>query len=501
MLHVAIAAVMLAQPQAEIVTLFGEGISPNEPADQFGVSVASNLDLNADGITDIAVAAFGAPRVYVFFGPIESDRHASDADIIISALGVNPSPLSIGPDYDVNGDGIDDLAIGARNGGEGVLGGQVWVFHGPLTEDGTIEHGGLGDADATIIGDNFFELGRAIASADVNLDGTADMLIGASQSGAGKALVYFGPVSGVMSMNDADTTIDGVLGFENFGDAVSIGDVSADGVPDLIIGAEKFALGEITAGRTYVFHGPVAPGHMTANQADTVINGESLNDGFGFDVAMAGDVDGDGLDDLLVGAEQLFNDGNGKAYLFLSPIAEGALSAANAEAIFDSEPGGISNRFGFVSAAGDINGDGMGDIVIGAPDAGFLDGRVYFHEGPIAGTIDPLSADLILTGPAGFPIDRLGTSLASAGDLDANGVDDVIVGAPGFEGPGFAQILMFQGACAADCNGDDALDVLDFVCFQGEWLGQTSTGDCDANGVHDILDFICFQSVFQGGCD
>jgi hypothetical protein len=69
---------------------------------------------------------------------------------------------------------------------------------------------------------------------------------------------------------------------------------------------------------------------------------------------------------------------------------------------------------------------------------------------------------------------------------------------------GFATLNGFQikpvGGCDADCNGDGSLNILDFVCFQGEWQGQTAQGDCDGNGQYNILDFVCFQAIYQDGC-
>ena len=56
------------------------------------------------------------------------------------------------------------------------------------------------------------------------------------------------------------------------------------------------------------------------------------------------------------------------------------------------------------------------------------------------------------------------------------------------------------GGCAADCNDDGVLNILDFVCFQTEWQNQLATGDCDANGMYNILDFVCYQTLFQRGC-
>ena len=141
--------------------------------------------------------------------------------------------------------------------------------------------------------------------------------------------LFNGPLFGERTAASADAIITGSFSNEWFGASVaSAGDLNGDGTNDLIFGAPRFPLNGADTGRAYVFYGPIA-GSMIATDADAIISGEAINDGFGRSVASAGDVDGDEADDVIVGADQLFNQGTGKAYVFYGPLA-GNIQAADA---------------------------------------------------------------------------------------------------------------------------------------------------------------------------
>lgn len=225
-------------------------------------------------------------------------------------------------------------------------------------------------------------------------------------------------------------TLTGEIGGDNdmFGWSVApAGDVNGDGVPDLIVGAPAYDGVAGFAGKAYLFYGPITSDGSAAN-ADATIRAQTFGDNLGISVAAAGDVDNDGFDDLIIGARSNDTPGiqAGRAYLFLGPL-NGNLTNAQADATFS---GVEFEELGFsVASAGDLNDDGFSDLVLGAHrySAASL-GRAYVFFGPITGHHASASADAIITGE--FNNDDLGTSVASAGDVDGDGIDDLIVGAP-----------------------------------------------------------------------
>ena len=246
--------------------------------------------------------------------------------------------------------------------------------------------------------------------------------------------MFFGPLSrGSRSVTAADVSLTGVVFSEGFSTSLAIEDVTGDGRADLVAGAPRAPVEGEVPGRAYVFFAPIEPGSRSAGTADAILEGAEVSDMFGTALA-TGDLDDDGHADLAVGANDLFRgDLVGRVYAFAGPISSGRHGASSADALILGEPADpYGDTFGSALAVADHDGDGIDDLAIGAwaSDAGGVrSGRVWFFYGPLPCNAAAAAADVLYTGER---FDLLGQGVANAGDLDGDGFEDLLLGAPGF---------------------------------------------------------------------
>ncbi len=397
----------------------------------FGACVAAAGDINGDGYDD---ALIGAPyydageanegRVYLYLGSAgglnEDPAWQLDGDQVEAALGTSAATAG-----DVNGDGYADVVVGSPRFDVGLVDcGLVLLYLGSasgLHPDLTWYAAG-NQTNA--------RLGRSMASAgDVDGDGYGDLIVGAylfdsGQTDEGRAYLYRGSNTGLRL--EPSWWADGSQTQAQLGVCVATaGDVNGDGYSDVVVGAYLFDYDSQDEGMARVYLGSSAGLSL---QADWNIMSGQAGAGLGLSVATAGDVNGDGYSDLLLGAPW-FDAGEtdeGQASLYL-----GSASCLESDPTWLANGDQIDASFGgCVAAAGDVNGDGYGDVLIGASsyDAFWNDeGRAYLHMGSASGL--EIACEWMVEGSDGD--ERLGRSVSTAGDVDGDGYDDVIVGAPG----------------------------------------------------------------------
>ena len=387
--------------------------------DRAGAAVAWVGDTDGDGLDDLLVGAYeessagtGAGAAYLVTDAADAGRlYLSAAERFTGEDAGDTAGVAVSGAGDVNGDGLADMLIGARDH-DGV--GAAYLVLG-----GT-GGGSLSIAEATLLGAESADgAGRAVSGAgDVDGDGHDDLFIGAyasdgAGSNAGAAYLVYGPVSG-------DIALDGEAAFEGTEQSwagwsvAGAGDMDGDGLRDLAVGAPEEAGG---FGAVWIYQGGAWSGTTSADDADRWLQGEAEGDLAGTAVAGAGDIDGDGLDDLLVGAP-----GAGAAYLVLGG-GSGVLDLGDAAGVFTSDTEGDQAGFA-VAGTGDLDGDGWLDLAVGAPGESEY-GRVLVVLAPEVGawSLDAIGVPLTSHDAIG-----LGETASGGGDADGDGLPELVIG-------------------------------------------------------------------------
>lgn len=394
------------------------------PAYSFSGTVIMPLgDVDGDSLGDVAVAAWGTGEVYLVPGSGMTSGFLSRFGVLTdttSGSGFGWSARGVG---DVDGSGVPDLLVGAVF--EGGDAGAVYLFEGGLaggttataiashtgsTGDGLgvavgggEDFDGDGDPDLLIGGSgaaylvdgptfanlatwsgNAIGAGGALGMGDVNGDGLADVVVGDHETSAAYLVLGDASTPADLELDDADAVYLGEDVDDQAGYSVDASaDVDGDGYRDVFIGAPGNAATYPQAGAAYLVRGSRGPADLALGAADNLWTGELKTDRAGYCVASAGDIDGDGFDDLLVGAygSDAHAGNGGTAYLLYGGMATGATASLSAS---DAQLSGVSTNGSAgegVAGLGDVNADGFADVGVGAPSESSSAGVAYFFWG------------------------------------------------------------------------------------------------------------------------
>jgi hypothetical protein len=288
-------------------------------------------DINDDGYDDLLAGMVGLEDgsgtpggMVAFLGPISAALNTDvyGADIAFTGTSnEDEAGVSLAWLGDTNGDGVDDWGMGAHYVGNDA--GAAYLVMGPVS-GGTL--GEISASSVTLSASASEDLaGRTVAAAgDVDGDGYADTLVTApfnddGATDAGAAYIVYGPTTADMSLSSADVVLTGEASSDNFGWSAAGLDTDGDGYSDVAVGAYRNDDGGSDAGASYLWYGPISAGSVSASSADADITGASGGDQLGYSLDAAGDLDGDGFDDLILGArrESTTDTYSGAAYLFL----------------------------------------------------------------------------------------------------------------------------------------------------------------------------------------
>ena len=473
------------------LTLTAITLECNQANAKMGYSVASAGDFNGDGFSDVLV---GMPfydgvevdqgRAKLYLG---SDKFFTDpiSSILLGLVNQEGAyyGISVAAAGDIDGDGFSDVLVSASQASNGQSKeGIVRIFYG--NADGT-----QGSNTPLEFNQANAMFGYSVAPAgDIDADGFSDFIIGAryytngqGEDAEGAAFIYRGSAGGII---DSPVIIEGNQYDAGMGNKVSsAGDVNGDGYSDILISAYVYDGPNLKdQGRVYLHLGSQTG--INPQPART-FEGGHIDDRMGSSVACAGDVNGDGYSDIMLGAQYYDNGQLNEGAVFVYHGSKDGI-VGNWAFMLESNQG--DGWFGTaVASAGDVNGDGYSDILVGCYtfDNGQKDeGHVFVYHGGAEGI--GTNESVTISGSVSGAL--IGASVASAGDVNGDGYDDVLIGAPGFDFNGVIggmAMLCYGSATGIDPGNKVILNKTQADSFFGESVA--GAGDINGDGYGDVI--------------
>ncbi|MBK8554171.1 MAG: FG-GAP repeat protein [Ignavibacteria bacterium] len=433
----------------------------------------------------------------------ESRLFAISVDDKDAAYPVTIDPISSSPDWtsesnqaesgfgysvstagDINNDGYDDVIIGSPFYDNGQTNeGRVFVYYGSII--------GLLPIPTWTFESNQdnAQLGWTVSNAgDVNGDGFSDIIAGANyytndQQYEGRAYVFYGSVLGLSST--PNKILESNQANSNFGYSVSVaGDLNNDGFSDVIVGAPLFDNGEIDEGKTFVYYGSATGPSTAANMTGESNQATSF---FGISVSPAGDINGDGFDDVIIGSNTFDNPQRDQGCSFIYYGSATGISSNH-----NWKSGSINAWFSYlgtsVYCAGDVNGDGYDDVISGATgfDNGMItdEGKIFLYYGSASG----LTLTANWTAEIYQPFARFGNSVCTAGDVNNDGYSDILVGSYLFDNghTDEGRVYVYYGSSVGlTAEGFWTAEVNQTYAYFG--YSVSKAGDVNGDGYSDII--------------